>query len=108
MLTCLDFLIIPIAFYVIVIAASLDLDKLRKDGWLFELAPGTGDKWYEFYSYYGEYAARQRCSWEFTRTHLVDLNLIRWTPLWSTLSTQFALCVSLGAGRSLFIYLRLK
>lgn len=68
------FLIIPIAFYVIVIAASLDLDKLRKDGWLFELAPGTGDKWYEFYSYY-------------------DLNLIRWTPLWSTLSTQFALLI---------------
>lgn len=58
-----DFLIIPIAFYVVVAAAGLNLDQLRKEGWLFESAQGTGgleDKWYGFYSYYGVYA-RQLC-----------------------------------------------
>ncbi|KAL4066573.1 sulfate transporter family-domain-containing protein [Scleroderma citrinum] len=65
------FLIIPTVFYVIVVAAGLNLDKLRKDGWLFESA-GLEDKWYGFYSYY-------------------DLDLIRWTAIWNTLPTQFAL-----------------
>ncbi|KIJ19677.1 hypothetical protein PAXINDRAFT_166757 [Paxillus involutus ATCC 200175] len=68
------FLIIPIVFYIIVGAAQLDLDVLRKGGWLFEAAQNTGgvDKWYAFYTYY-------------------DWNAIRWTPIWATLPTQFAL-----------------
>ncbi|KAG6333879.1 hypothetical protein ID866_5208 [Astraeus odoratus] len=69
------FLIIPTVFYVIVAAAGLDLHVLRKDGWLFESAQGTAgleDKWYGFYSYY-------------------DPALVRWSSIWYTLPTQFAL-----------------
>ncbi|KAG1897802.1 sulfate transporter family-domain-containing protein [Suillus fuscotomentosus] len=69
------FMIIPIVFYVVVAAARLDLGALRRDGWLFDMAEGTGggeDRWYGFYSY-------------------LDLGLIRFTPLWTTLPIQFAL-----------------
>ncbi|KIN96770.1 hypothetical protein M404DRAFT_16850 [Pisolithus tinctorius Marx 270] len=67
------FLVIPVAFYVIVIAAGLDLDRLRRDGWLFDSAGTTGSEgWYEFYTYF-------------------DLDLIKWMPMWNTLPTQFAL-----------------
>ncbi|KAH7886685.1 sulfate transporter family-domain-containing protein [Phlebopus sp. FC_14] len=69
------FLMILIIFYIVVAAAKLDLSVLRKDGWLFDFAQGTGgleDEWYGFYTYY-------------------DWHIIRWTPLWTTLPTQFAL-----------------
>ncbi|KAG1824746.1 sulfate transporter family-domain-containing protein [Suillus subaureus] len=69
------FMIVPVVFYVVVAAAQLDLGVLRRDGWLFDMAEGTGggeDKWYEFYSY-------------------LDLGLIRFTPLRTTLPIQFAL-----------------
>ncbi|KAF9221142.1 hypothetical protein BS17DRAFT_712424 [Gyrodon lividus] len=68
------FLIIPIIFYIVVGAAQLDLDALRRDGWLFEAAQNTGgvDKWYAFYTYY-------------------DWRAVRWTPIWTTLPTQLAL-----------------
>jgi SulP family sulfate permease len=52
-----DFMIIPIVFYVVVAAAQLDLGVLRRDGWLFDMAEGTGgreDKWYGYHSYLGE------------------------------------------------------
>ena len=50
-----DFLVIPIVFYVVVAAAQLNLDTLRRDGWLFETAREVGgvDSWYAFYTYYG-------------------------------------------------------
>lgn len=69
------FMIIPAVFYVIVAAARLDLGALRRDGWLFDMAEGTGggeDRWYGFYSY-------------------LDPGLIQFTPLWTTLPIQFAL-----------------
>ncbi|THU94065.1 hypothetical protein K435DRAFT_168393, partial [Dendrothele bispora CBS 962.96] len=76
------FVIIPILFYIVVFAGRMDLGKLRKDGWLFDLSPsggsedpsggGGGDHWYAFYEYF-------------------DLNLIHFAPLWATLPTQFAL-----------------
>ncbi|KAI6127650.1 sulfate transporter family-domain-containing protein [Pisolithus croceorrhizus] len=67
------FLVIPVVFYVIVIAAGFDLDSLRRDGWLFDSAGTTGaGGWYEFYTYF-------------------DLGLIKWMPIWNTLPTQFAL-----------------
>ncbi|KAF9240839.1 sulfate transporter family-domain-containing protein [Melanogaster broomeanus] len=68
------FLIIPIIFYIVVAAAQLDLDVLRREGWLFEAAQSTGgvDKWYAFYTYY-------------------DWSAVRWTAVWMTLPTQFAL-----------------
>jgi len=109
MLTCLDFLIIPVAFYVIVAAASLNLDNLRKEGWLFESAQGTGEKWYEFYSYYGEYTARLSTLFMGAHTHAP------WRPELDQVDptmeyTVYPICVVriLGAGRSLFIYLHLK
>lgn len=40
-----------------VLAGKFDLGALRDAGWLFESANGTGgdeDKWYGFYTYYGE------------------------------------------------------
>ncbi|KAG2346177.1 hypothetical protein BDR05DRAFT_974653 [Suillus weaverae] len=72
------FMIIPVVFYVVVAAAQLNLGSLRRDGWLFDMAKGTGgseDKWYGFHSY-------------------LDLGLIQFTPLWTTLPIQFALHVS--------------
>ncbi|KAI6096494.1 sulfate transporter family-domain-containing protein [Pisolithus sp. B1] len=67
------FLVIPVVFYVIVIAAGFDLDSLRRDGWLFDSAGTTGaGGWYAFYTYF-------------------DLGLIKWMPIWNTLPTQFAL-----------------
>ncbi|KAG0696357.1 sulfate transporter family-domain-containing protein [Suillus ampliporus] len=69
------FMIIPAVFYVVVAAARLDLGALRRDGWLFDAAQGTGgaeDRWYGFYSY-------------------LDLGLIKFAPLWTTLPIQFAL-----------------
>ncbi|KAG1772473.1 sulfate transporter family-domain-containing protein [Suillus placidus] len=69
------FMIIPVVFYVVVAAAQLNLGSLRRDGWLFDMAKGTGgseDRWYGFHSY-------------------LDLGLIRFTPLWTTLPIQFAL-----------------
>jgi SulP family sulfate permease len=48
-----DFLIIPVLFYFVVFVAGLDLDSLRRDGWLFEVA--EQEKWYRFYTYFGEF-----------------------------------------------------
>ncbi|OCH91545.1 hypothetical protein OBBRIDRAFT_728492 [Obba rivulosa] len=65
------FSIIPIVFYVVIAAAHLDLRELRRDGWVFEM--GTShEPWYHFYSYF-------------------DFSATKWTVLWSTLPTQFAL-----------------
>jgi SulP family sulfate permease len=50
-------MIIPLVFYIVVAAAQLDLGALRSDGWLFDMAEGTGggeDKWYGYHSYLGE------------------------------------------------------
>ncbi|OAX35963.1 hypothetical protein K503DRAFT_696020 [Rhizopogon vinicolor AM-OR11-026] len=69
------FMIIPAVFYVVVAAAQLDLNALRKDGWLFDSTEGAGgveDEWYGFYSY-------------------LDFGLIQFTPIWTTLPIQFAL-----------------
>jgi SulP family sulfate permease len=50
-------MIIPLVFYVVIAAAQLDLGVLRRDGWLFDMAEGTGgreDKYYGYHSYLGE------------------------------------------------------
>ncbi|KAI0077979.1 hypothetical protein K474DRAFT_1594928 [Panus rudis PR-1116 ss-1] len=67
----LYFIIIPIIFYIVVAAARLDLDVLRRTGWLFDM--DTSDEpWYRFYTFY-----------DFGATH--------WDAFWSTMPTQFAL-----------------
>ncbi|KAI0268534.1 sulfate transporter family-domain-containing protein [Russula aff. rugulosa BPL654] len=65
------FLILPVVFYVVVLGAGFDLDTLRSDGWLFEVARSE-EKWYRFYTYF-------------------DFKKTRWGPLWATVPTQFAL-----------------
>ena len=47
-----DFLIIPAVFYMVVLSAGLDLDLLRRERWLFEVAKRE-ENWYQFYSYFG-------------------------------------------------------
>ncbi|KAH9989296.1 sulfate transporter family-domain-containing protein [Russula vinacea] len=65
------FLIIPVVFYIVILGARFNLDTLRRDGWLFEVARSE-EKWYRFYTYF-------------------DFAKISWGPLWATLPTQFAL-----------------
>ncbi|KAH9994309.1 sulfate transporter family-domain-containing protein [Russula compacta] len=65
------FLIIPVLFYLVVLVVGFDLDMLRRERWLFEVAKSEA-MWYQFYTYF-------------------DLTKIRWGPLWATLPTQFAL-----------------
>ncbi|KZT04035.1 uncharacterized protein LAESUDRAFT_658528 [Laetiporus sulphureus 93-53] len=67
----LYFMIIPAVFYIVVAAGHMDLGNLRQKGWLFDM--GTAhEPWYHFYS-------------------LFDFKATRWSVLWSTLPTQFAL-----------------
>ncbi|KIY49603.1 hypothetical protein FISHEDRAFT_40530 [Fistulina hepatica ATCC 64428] len=65
------FVMIPAIFYVVVLAAKLDLHSLRADGWLFDVGGDEG-KWYAFYEYF-------------------DFGKIHWKCLWSTMPTQLAL-----------------
>ncbi|KAE9390077.1 hypothetical protein BT96DRAFT_980462 [Gymnopus androsaceus JB14] len=69
------FVIIPVLFYIVVAAAQLNLDEVRKAGWLFDPSKGESgepESWWKFYTYF-------------------DWSLIHLGPLWSTLPTQFAL-----------------
>lgn len=52
-MSCIDFLVIPIIFYIVVAAAQLNLGDLRSDGWLFDMGSGGQDTWYKFYTYLG-------------------------------------------------------
>jgi len=47
-------LIIPVVFYLVVLGAGFNLDTLRRDGWLFEVARSE-EKWYRFYTYFGTF-----------------------------------------------------
>lgn len=68
----LDFIIIPLLFYIVVAAARLNLSELRHTGWIFDMGASAHEPWYKFYSYF-------------------DFGKIRYSALWSTLPTQFAL-----------------
>lgn len=54
------------------LAARLNLDDVRKAGWLFDVGTKTEVAWYQFYSY-------------------IDFRQVQFGPLWMTLPTQFAL-----------------
>ncbi|KAG7440141.1 uncharacterized protein BT62DRAFT_938340 [Guyanagaster necrorhizus] len=66
------FIVIPVVFYVVVLAAGIPMDVLRKDGWVFDLHGGNDAGWYKFYGYF-------------------DFTQVRFKPIWDTLPTQFAL-----------------
>ncbi|KAF9524794.1 sulfate transporter family-domain-containing protein [Crepidotus variabilis] len=68
----LYFLVIPVIFYVVVWSAKLELVDLRHTGWIFDIGATAHEPWYKFYSYF-------------------DFGKIRYSALWSTLPTQFAL-----------------
>lgn len=51
-----DFIAVPIVFYIVVAAAQLNLEDLRRDGWVFEMIGGH-EAWYRFYSYFGRSSA---------------------------------------------------
>ncbi len=51
----LDFIAIPMIFYIVVLAARIPLDTLRDEGWIFDVRGGDdGVGWYKFYDYYGK------------------------------------------------------
>ncbi|KAH7102554.1 sulfate anion transporter [Auriculariales sp. MPI-PUGE-AT-0066] len=63
------------AFYVVVLAFSLDISDLRRDGWVFDLGDAggaNGFQWWEFWTFF-----------DFRRTS--------WYCLWITMPTQMAL-----------------
>ncbi|KAF8896905.1 sulfate anion transporter [Gymnopilus junonius] len=66
------FIFIPVVFYVVVFAAGLDLEGLRKTGWIFDMGAAAHEPWYKFWSYF-------------------DFGLVRYSSLWSMLPTQFTL-----------------
>lgn len=55
-----DFLIMPVVFYTVILGAGFNLDTLRRDGWLFDVA--RSEKWYRFYTYFGAF---HRYQWVF-------------------------------------------
>jgi sulfate permease, SulP family len=56
--TGLDFIVIPVMFYVVVAAAGLDLAALRASRWVFDMGTASQNSWYEFYSYLGQSCLR--------------------------------------------------
>ncbi|KAK0502286.1 sulfate transporter family-domain-containing protein [Armillaria luteobubalina] len=66
------FIAIPVIFYVVVLAAGIPMDVLRKNGWVFDVQSGNEAGWYKFYGYF-------------------DFTQVRFKPIWDTLPTQFAL-----------------
>ncbi|KAI0694038.1 sulfate transporter family-domain-containing protein [Cytidiella melzeri] len=74
----LYFIAIPIIFYIVVAAARLNLDILRRDGWVFQMG-SNNEPWYKFYALYGTFIS------------IIHFHATRWGVLWSTLPTQFAL-----------------
>jgi hypothetical protein len=66
------FIIMPMIFYIVVLAARLNLDNLRQAGWIFDVGDSEDSHWYEFYYYlFG---------------HSID-----WNALFKTFPTQLAL-----------------
>ncbi|KAK0218705.1 sulfate transporter family-domain-containing protein [Armillaria fumosa] len=66
------FIAIPVIFYVVIWAAGIPMDVLRKNGWVFDVQSGNEAGWYKFYGYF-------------------DFTQVRFKPIWDTLPTQFAL-----------------
>ena len=50
-----DFLIIPAVFYIVILSAGFDLDFLRRERWLFQVARSE-EQWYQFYTYFGGFS----------------------------------------------------
>ena len=97
-----DFLAIPVLFYIVVAIAHLDVPTLRRAGWLFDMG-GTNEPWYHFYMYFGTQhflelsSLFQPCRsllpahiwWHLFRP--LDFRRTNYGALWATLPTQLAL-----------------
>ncbi|KAK0451278.1 sulfate transporter family-domain-containing protein [Desarmillaria tabescens] len=83
------FIAIPVIFYVVVLAAGIPMDVLRKNGWVFDVQSGNEAGWYKFYGYFGRCNLRSTSRYSFS--FAPDFTQVRFKPLWDTLPTQFAL-----------------
>ncbi|KAI9106194.1 sulfate transporter family-domain-containing protein [Phlyctochytrium arcticum] len=63
---------VPIIFYIIVFAAKIPMEELRRAGWLFAVPEGKAAPFYEFWTYY-------------------DFAKVQWSALPATIPTQLAL-----------------
>ncbi|TFK98319.1 sulfate transporter family-domain-containing protein [Pterulicium gracile] len=68
----LYFVLVPVVFYLIVLAARINISTLRSGGWVFDIQDGEDSHWYEFYQW-------------------LHWNNIHWGALADTLPTQLAL-----------------
>ena len=78
-------------FYVVVAAKKLDLNDLRTAGWIFDMGSSVHEPWYQFYSYLGELFFLNIRVPVANEIWFVDFSKVRYSVLWSTLPTQFAL-----------------
>ncbi|KAF6756738.1 vacuole protein [Ephemerocybe angulata] len=65
------FIVIPLVFYVVVLAGRFDFAQLRAEGWLFDVSMAR-EPWWKFYTY-------------------LNFRRVVWGALWNTMPTQFAL-----------------
>jgi len=54
------FFIIPIVFYIVVLAGHFDLEDLRRTGWIFDVGKNT-QAWWKFYTYFVSQERRVCC-----------------------------------------------
>lgn len=50
-----DFVLVPVVFYLIVLAARINISTLRSGGWVFDIQDGEDSHWYEFYQWLREF-----------------------------------------------------
>ena len=87
-----DFIVIPVVFYIVVLAGRFDLVRLRADGWVFDMGPVGHEAWYKFYSYLGQFQVYYSIARRDDELMAgLDFRAVQLWPLWSTLPTQFAL-----------------
>lgn len=72
LITPLFLIVVPVIFYVIVLAANIPLDELRQLNWIFDVGEGADAPFYRFYTYF-------------------DFTSVSWTGIMETLPTQLAL-----------------
>ncbi|KAJ5665932.1 uncharacterized protein N7477_008380 [Penicillium maclennaniae] len=65
------FIGVAVAFYIIVLSASISMDTLHHKGWVFD-APSSNNPWYHFYSLY-------------------DFSAVNWSAFADTIPAMFAL-----------------
>lgn len=89
---------IPAIFYAITLAAGVSVETLRDQGWVFE-AKSANNKWYEFWTLYGEFfldvfpvgSERSNSTFPLLLLSAADLRKTDFTAVLETLPNQLAL-----------------